>query len=209
MLIQKHLLISKLMNNSLKFISIEIAARIKELFKSLSKDYIKLVYEEEDEICSFGIFTDSDISVFTFAYNTLHGIKSKMENRQNDEYNLLYKWWIPDWSTKIRENIFDDDLRETELFNILEKLIEETGVEDEYLEDEYFSNYKNDIFDLFCLSLEELNNEKVFIKRNNDFILLVQESDNGIKGDLAREASLLRLLTKDQIEDYKSIEKKW
>jgi len=205
------------MHNKLKFIPIKKASKIKELFKSLSKEYVKLIYQEEEEICSFGIFTDSDISNYYFGYNTKEGMEeiikegiSEKENEPESEFKIDYmKWWLPEWMNAIDNECFMDDEREIELFKTMEKLIEKTDNEEEDLEDEYFSNYKDDIFDLFCESLAELRDENVFSKVAKDFILLVQESDNGISGNKIREKSISKLLTNIQIEDYKSFEKRW
>ncbi len=203
------------MKTKFKFIPIEVASRIKELFKSLSKDYLKLVYNEEEEICSFGIFTDSEISNYYFGYNTKEGleeiIKEGMAEKKKfpeEKFQIDYmKWWIPEWMNGIDEECFIDDKREIELFELLEEQL--SNCRNMKAEENDFPDYKDDVFDLFCESLAELKTENVFTKVDKNFILLVQESDNGITRNKTREKSISKLLTENQIEDYKFFEKRW
>ena len=185
----------------MKFITNKVAKRIKELFISLSKDYVKLIYEKEKEISSFGVFTDADISSFFFRYNTKEGIdkiiavgKKYQEKNPNSKIPVdHYKWWLPEWAINIDEDVFSQDEREIELFKIFEDLIESS-------EDKDFSNYKDDVFDLFCQSLKEVKDENIFSKTSNNFFLLVQEQDNGIYD--ARKESLSKILSQNQLEEY-------
>lgn len=191
------------MANKLKYIPIETAVEIKQLFLGLAKSYLSAVRESQKEINAFGVFTDSDMSVFSFACNV---IKTKTPQ---PEAPLDEKWWIPEWSGPIPEDFFDDDPRQTKLFSLLEELIEQTDVENEELEEEYFSGYKDDIFDLFCQVFVELRSTDLLNVNQSSFILLVQESDNGFSGNTAREASLTLLLSKAQLEEYRVFEKEW
>ncbi|MFK8010124.1 MAG: DUF4303 domain-containing protein [Saprospiraceae bacterium] len=201
------------MENNLKYISIKTAEKIKKLFKSLSKDYVKLIYEKEKEICSFGVFTDSDISNFFFGYNTKKGIeelkKRGIQNNKRFPDTKLkidsMKWWLPEWINDIDEEVFRYDEREIELFNTLEDLIEQVLNSDPNCEKDFFSDYKSDIFDLFCQSLMELKDENIFLKVSENFFLIVQEQDNGIYG--TREKSLSKILNKNQLKAFLKFDK--
>ena len=193
---------SQMVKNNLKFIPIKTAQKIKELFKSLSKDYVKLIYDKENEICSFGIFTDSDISNFFFGYNTKEGMEiikqdGKKYNEENPDSKFPIdndKWSIPEWKIEVDEEAFRYDSREIELFEIFDRLIKST------VSGEDFSNYKSDVFDLLCQSLKELKDKNTFSKISEDFFLLVQEQDNGIYG--TRKESLSMILTQRQLKEY-------
>lgn len=190
----------KMESKELKYISRVKANRIKDLIKSLSKDYVKLIYEIEPEICSFGVFTDSDISSFSFAYNTKEEAQQTGESIKSTFPADDNKWWIPDWQVKVDEESFRYDAREIELFKILEDLINLTASDDDYCENDDFSNYKSDVFELICQSLKEIKDENTFSNVSEDFYLLVQEQDNGIYG--SRKKSLAKILTQKQLDEY-------
>jgi len=184
------------MNRNLKYITGELTKRINYLFEELAKDYIQLVFEKESEICSFGVFTDSDISNFFFGYNTI-----EYQNIIYDEEVDNNKWWIPDWKNGIDDLVFSSDQREIELFNILKELKNLIDYSDDEKSKKHFVNYKEDVFHLICQSLERLKTQKVFNNINADFFMLIQESDNGIYG--TREQSLSLILTQKQLDEYK------
>lgn len=206
------------MENNLKFIPIEVADRIKKLFKSLAKEYIKLVYEEEeedDEICSFGIFTDSDISNYFFGYNTKEGLEEIIEEgkaykREFPESKLKVddlKWRLPEWTNGVDDECFEEDKREIEIFEILEKQISNTRNLNR--DENCFSDYKDDIFDIFCETLLELKKENVFRQVSKDFFLIVQVADSSMCRNKNRLKSLSRILNQQQISELKRFEEVW
>lgn len=172
------------------FIPKETALKFKKILKTLISDYYKDVIKKEKEICSFGIFTDSDISSFLMSCNTA----CKAKNEED-------KWWIPEWkAASIKE---DDDYYEDERYEQLEKimndLIEQSNWDFEE-EKNTFASYKNEIFDCMCMALKELKAAKLFEEVSDDFFLLVQESDNGISDE--RAISLHKIMSKEQFEAY-------
>jgi len=101
------------------FIPKETELKFKKIFKTLISDFYKYVVEREKEICSFGVFTDSDISGFVISFNTQSGmeeiIKSGIKwNKENPDSKFETdsdKWWMPEWKSESvkDENIFHKD----------------------------------------------------------------------------------------------------
>ena len=190
------------------FIPIQTASKFKKLFRQLSIDYINYIYQREKEICSFGVFTDSDISIFVFYYNTEEGmekiISSTLENQKDlTNKNIPIdsdKWWMPEWisGTTNDELFFQEDWREQELIKIMEEL--HTMTKYSFENPEKFVQYKEEIFDLICESLSEIKKEGLFYNISNDFYMLVQEEDNGIYG--TRHKSLSKILDEQQLKKY-------
>ena len=200
------------MNETSKFISEEIALEFKEKLKGLASDYLKKIFQREKEICSFGVFTDSDISGFVLYYNTKEGMKGLINsgiewNKENPDSTLQIdsgKWWMPEWYSESvdDESFFQNDKREKELYLVLEEQINKTRLfeTNDHLFNEAFVKYKEEVFDLICQSLKELKDADCFSKVSNDFFLLVQEGDNGVYG--SRKESLSKILTKNQLDKY-------
>ena len=192
------------MDKELKFITEGVAKQIKELVKALAKDCVKSIYRKEKEICSFGIFTDSDVSSFLFGYNTSAQLENiindgkayKKEFNENELPDDFLKWWLPEWKNEINEEAFNTNPKTKEAFRIMDDLIKPIKFSNRFSENDLFSRYKEDIFDLFCQVLLELKEEHVFSRTNEDFYLLVQEHDNGVYG--TRERSLLKIISKKQ-----------
>lgn len=172
------------------FIPNETELKFKKIFKSLISDYYKQVIEREKEIFSLGIFTDSDISGFIMNYNV------KRENNSESD-----KWWIPEWKSESKDDqsFYHEDDRYQELETIMNKLYKKSEWNfDE--EKNTFALYKKEIFDSICEALKELKEENLFKGVTEDFLLLVQESDNGIYD--GREISLKKIMSKEQFEAY-------
>ncbi len=197
------------MINELKYIPKNIAEQFKELFKDVAKDCLKVIFEKEEEIYAFGVFTDSDISSFLLAYNTKGNldtiIKSGVEYKNEFSITNLsddfLKWWIPEWKNEIVEQKFNNDARTKKLHKILTDLVKPIGFSD----DKTFSDYKEDIFAVFCQSLKELKEEGCFLNITEDFYLLVQEHDNGMHG--TRKQHLSKILSENQMNELINFEK--
>jgi hypothetical protein len=185
------------MKQPLTYIPVQTANRIEELFCSLAKDYLQRVYDVEEEICSFGVYTDSDISNFFFGYNTNEKRKAAHDSPSSVDHEIWSIeddiWSIPEWKNNVDDS-FQYDPREIELFGIFDTLIRSTH------SDSQFPNYKSDAFYLLCHSLKVLKDEKVFSNISTDFLLLVQEQDNGLYD--TRQDSLSLVLTPKQLEAY-------
>lgn len=195
------------------FIPLDLVLKIKILLKSLLSDYYHKVIEREREICSFGIFTDSDMSGFVIRYNTQEGIEKIIESaiKSREDYPDWNwegalddsKWWIPEWISESKgdELIYYNDKRYDELDKIMNDLRKKTWMNEN---DEVFASYKEEMFDIMCKSLEELKGEGLFRNVSENFYLLVQEQDNGIYGN--RDKSLQRILTPEQYKEYEDFD---
>lgn len=173
------------------FIPKETNLRFIKILKTLISDYYQLVIEREKEICSFGIFTDSDISGFVFYYNTKSKIKPDTD-----------KWWMPEWiADSIHdESFYHQDDRRSKLEKIMEELIGKSNWDFDDAKNT-FAIYKSEMFDSLCEALKELKDENLFKEITKDFFLLVQESDNGIYD--SHEISLKKIMSNEQFEDYR------
>lgn len=175
--------------------------KFKLLLKELIEDYYSQVLAiEKGKILAFGIFSDSDISSFIFAYNTQDGIDANIErSRKYSEFNDLETdgdiWFLPEWTSGQKKELFDYDNNPT--YDFLHKIMNLFYEENM---DESFVKYKNTMFDLFCESLKELGEENSFKRVSSDFLLLVQEGNNGIYD--TRVESLAKILSPVQMEQY-------
>lgn len=192
------------------FIPSKTAITFNEIFKSLASDYFIKISKEEKEICSFGIFTDSDISGFVFYHNIKGRIEELVKNdmeKSDEDFDAKisldsYKWWMPEWIVELvgKEPSSPKEKKYKQLEKMMSQLIEKS--EWDFEDDKNtFAHYKSDMFDLFCDALKELKNEDVFKNTTDDFFLLVQESDNGIYDNRAK--SLKKILSEQQFKEYK------
>jgi len=182
------------MNTEDNFIPRETKLKFKETLKSFILDYFKAKSEGEQTICSFGVFTDSDISSFTIACNTQNG---KAQNIRSDDV----KWWMPEWALNSASD--EKQYHKDERCKYLEKTINELIEKSNWDLDETkntFAIYKREMFDCMCDALKELKEEGLFKDVRKDFLLLVQESDNGIYE--YRQRSLKKIMTTEQLEKY-------
>jgi hypothetical protein len=151
------------------------ALQIKGLIKSLAIDCIQLISEtEKRDFSSFGVFTDSDMTVFDFFYNI------KSDTVSDDP--LTDKWWIPEW---IQQPDFDESSANYTNLNTLYTIMSGIYKQTEWASEDdnsTFAIYKEEMFDLFCAVLYELKAETAFPNTTDDFFVLVQESDNGMYG---------------------------
>ncbi len=191
------------------FIPKETESKFKTIFKTLISDYYKYVIEREKEICSFGIFTDSDISGFVISFNTQSGMEKILEsgikwNKENPDNKFKIdsdKWWMPEWkSDSVKEGFFDKDDRYNLLAGIMDELRKKSNWDFDDTKNT-FAIYKREMFDSICDALKELKEEKLFKNISKDFFLLVQESDNGIYDE--RAVSLKKIMSKKQFEEYR------
>lgn len=175
------------------FIPKETDLKFKSILKTLISDYYLQVIGREIEICSFGIFTDSDISGFVIYYNLKTNIDSDSD-----------KWWLPDWTSgSVNDNFYNQDDRYHQLEKIMNELIGKSTWDFDDKKNT-FATYKNEMFDSICDVLKELNEEKLFKNASDDFFLLVQESDNGVYEE--RTTSLNKIMSKEQFEEYQKSE---
>ena len=67
--------------------------------------------------------------------------------------------------------------------------------------------YKAELFDLICEAFKESGEKGVFKGITADFFMHVQESDNSISDK--RKASLSKILSAEQIEEYLKFHGQW
>jgi len=189
-----------------KFISFKDEARFKEQFKEVAIEYFQKAQTRENHpIISFGIFTDCDISGFIFQYNTAEGIQKNIDwtLQQQKEHPSMFQdakldgtpWSIPEWIASEKEAVInqDDDSRIRACFDMMYYF-------DEANKGDGFVAYKDKMFDLFCVCLSELKAEGIFKGTADNFVLLVQECDNGLYD--TRAESLSKILNPTQLQTY-------
>lgn len=201
---------SDLMDIEKTFIPKEIEETFKTILKTLIADYYNKVIEREKEICSFGVFTDSDISGFGLYFNTQSGIeritsagRNWKEKNPTDLSEIdADKWWMPEWTS---ESLKDKDFYYKDpRYSQLEKIMADLkGKSNWDFDDEKntFALYKREMFDTLCDVLKELKAAQLFKEVSNDFFLLVQEMDNGIYD--GRAISLKKIMSEKQFEAYR------
>jgi hypothetical protein len=167
-------------------------------FKNYTKNFLRSIQSERKKICSFGVFADQDMSSFLLCYNTKeHLIEYEVLLTTNDKISTNPAediWWIPEWEGS------DEDLREPineELHTMMNKFYKKMD----------FVKYKDTMFNLFCEALKELREEGVFLKAEDDFLLLVQESDNFSDDDDKYDLKLI--LSDKQWQSYVKFNSNW
>lgn len=164
---------------------------VQQEIKNYLKEQITYLYsqcvKEEEIVYAVGIFGDSDMA--TFALNML-----------THEPDDVEKWCIPEWNYEWDYENSDEVHKSNyhKVYEIMEDLIKGTRNDET---SENFVQYKREIFDICCQALKELKENSLFKKVSSDFLLLVQECDNGIYG--TREESLSKILTPEQMAEYK------
>lgn len=179
--------------------------------KIIATEYFNKILELEkgNKICSFGIASDSDLTVFAFHYNTPEGIEKikksaletikdfpELKERPLDDD----KWSVYEW---ISEDSKSYDIQTGKGYKEVEALMDAQYKRSNWDLDDAkntFALYKSDMFDIFCEALKEMKNENVFQNTTDDFFLLFQEGDNGIYGK--RKGSLKKILSPNQLDEY-------
>ncbi|MBD0254565.1 MAG: DUF4303 domain-containing protein [Cytophagales bacterium] len=189
------------------FVPTEVLGKLKVEVKDYLTRIVAFIYESEAELCSFGIFTDSDISGFVVGYNTAHHLNAQNISNLANPGGVLEavikssnKWWIPEWTSGSNRELRNEQY---ELYQEICDGLEEVHQKTQWHSDDgknTFILYKDDIFDLLSESLKELKEEGIFNKTDEDFFLLVQEEDNGMYGE--RGPSLKKILNDRHYRKY-------
>jgi len=164
-------------------------------FKSSFKAYVLECYKSiavENEISGLGIFTDADMSSFIIRINTSQNLVERNSESEAESDRLINKWWMPEWGWESEHDELEGDL------------VKQLEVISSNLE---FDTFKTTLFSIYCEVLAELSEEKVLENRNDDLILIVQESDNF---DSKRDKeSLSLILNENQWNEYLEFNKHW
>ena len=148
-------------------------------------------FKSENRINGIGIFTDSDMSSFVIYINTVEYLNERNLNANNEDEKLTNKWWLPEWSWESK-----DSAEQLRIMNISQKVSNQLE----------FYDFKRTLFKTYCEVLASLNNSNL-VRLDNDFIRLVQESDNfDSKTD---KNDLSKLLSQPQWTEYLKFNKYW
>ncbi|MEL6556588.1 MAG: DUF4303 domain-containing protein [Bacteroidota bacterium] len=131
-------------------------------FKAGFKSYLIKCYQsgaQQTKVTGIGVFTDSDMSNFVVYINSKDHLTQRNAESTSRNEMLTNKWWLPEWWWE------SNALEEGNLIDELERIFKQLE----------FKTYKNTLFSVYCQVLEEIKNE---INADNDFVLLVQVSDN-------------------------------
>ena len=184
---------------------------LSETLSELIKEYHSLALNIEGQINAIGIYTDADMTTFLLGYNTEEGVKEIID-RQLDT-NALFpddpcdrplddnKWLIPEWISESYEDLIEENNTKLIKANELISKLYEANVH------KNFVHYKSEMFDILCDVIATLKKSGVFGPNADQLILLVQVSDNGLNN--TREKSIKKILTKVQLEEYKSFLETW
>jgi Domain of unknown function (DUF4303) len=145
----------------------------KEQFSIELKDCIISIYdaiEDKEELISFGIYTDQDVSSMVVKYNTRNHFAEQLKDvyLRYGEIASDYRWRIPEWFNRVK-NAKLDELNVIMIYT-LQPLEFETG-------NEFF---KDTLLDLIFEVLKEVQNEGLFRSQNEDFIVCLEQTDSGI-----------------------------
>ena len=156
-----------------------------ELKLSLTQHYRNI--QEEEQILSFGIYTDGDAGSIGIYYNTYEHLQYKLkEVREKNPEELLfqryYLFFMEEWKKDISAAIKED------LLNNLNDKIYAFGSR-EY--DNGNENYKDEIFDLFVRALKEFANDNKLLNTRTDFFLHLEVSDSWIGDKMLKRISTI------------------
>ncbi|WP_422104709.1 DUF4303 domain-containing protein [Winogradskyella sp.] len=148
-------------------------------------------FTSENDINGIGIFTDSDMSSFVIYINTKSHLNERNSDADTQDEQLTNKWWLPEWYWES-----EDSSGQNRIIAITQKISSQLE----------FYDYKRTLFKTYCEILENLNDSD-FIKLDDSFVRLVQESDNfdseTDKNDLSK------ILTESQWNEYLRFNKYW
>tara|TARA_Y100000815_G_C13266733_1_gene471388 strand:- start:650 stop:1207 length:558 start_codon:yes stop_codon:yes gene_type:complete len=168
----------------------ELIGELKNVFESYLKECLN-EFPSENRVNGIGIFTDSDMSSFVVYINTVEHLNERNLNADNEDEKLTNKWWLPEWSWESK-----DSAEQERIIDISQKISNQLE----------FYDYKKTLFKTYCEILANLSNsDKVSLK--DDFVLLVQESDNfNSKTD---KNDLSKILSESQWTEYLKFNKYW
>lgn len=179
------------------FISKKQATDLLQALKLQLTNFYQEVIQLEGEICALGVFTDSDVSGFALYYNTTAGIEA-VQSEYDDLADII--WWMPEWVSENNELGFKITADYLAVSQLMEALYQSTTSSMDNIENPTFPIYKREMFDLICEALSRLKAEGLFQAVTDDFLLLVQESDNGVYD--GRAESLGKIMTAEQLSAY-------
>ena len=168
----------------------ELIGELKNEFKSYLIQCLN-EFTSESRINGIGIFTDSDMSSFVIYINTSEHLNERNLNADNEDEELTNKWWLPEWSWESK-----DSAEQEQIIGISKKISSQLE----------FYDYKRTLFKTYCEILENLNNSDL-ISLDNDFVRLVQESDN-FDSEIDKN-DLSKILTELQWIEYLKFNKYW
>lgn len=164
---------------------------VKNLKKSLDQHFKAIV--EQEELLSFGIYTDGDASTIGMYYNTkehyLKMLKASEEEGINDP--LYFLFFMEEWKKDISIALRDDQLDK------LNYEIAEFGTAAYKNGNEY---YKDEVFDLFTEALVAFKNGLASGRPQSDFFVHLEVSDHWVDEKMLKRIS--RLHNKARFVEY-------
>ncbi len=129
-----------------------------ELKNCISEVIDEIDGDNLDELCSFGIFTNQDISTISLVYNTKDNSAGQLPE---------YRWSMPEWFKEIGdENEYVDSINDL-LYNEVQP--KEIRIDPE--------NFKDNILDVMTQALLELKREGKF-SFNNQIVIYLEQADS-------------------------------
>jgi len=143
-----------------------------DLKKSLTQHYKEIKLDEE--ILSYGIYTDGDASTIGIYYNTYEHLQSKLKvaSKKYSEESfepLYYVFFMEEWKKDISELIKE------ELLDKLNQKLYDFGNKEYDIGNE---DYKDEIYDLFITALKEFKNDIQLNNTRDNFFLHLEVSDS-------------------------------
>ncbi|MCL9807528.1 DUF4303 domain-containing protein [Flavobacterium amniphilum] len=139
--------------------------QFQEILKIGTLKILKNIFETvgKDNINGFCLYSDSDASSISAAYNTKDYLVKKC-NADPDEDFEYFKWYPAEWK--------EEGLPSVEL-DALSKMLFEISTSDNLS----FAEYRKEIFSAILNSLLQLKEENLFLDLRDDFILVFYASD--------------------------------
>ena len=171
--------------------------KLTELIEELKREFKSYLiqclneFPSKNRVNGIGVFTDTDISSFMVYINTVEHLNARNLNSDNEDEKLTNKWWLPEWSWESK-----DSAGQERIIDISKKISNQLE----------FYDYKRTLFKTYCeilaeLNIADLNNE------DNDFVRLVQESDN-FDSEIDKN-DLSKILSELQWTEYLKFNKYW
>ena len=172
---------------------------ISDLKKSLHQHYKHI--KEEDEILSYGIYTDGDANTIGIYYNTYEHFQNilKVAREKNTESvvdPLYYLFFMEEWKKDISISLKDKLLSE-----LNDRLYDFHS--SEY--DKGNEDYKNETFDLFLTALKAFEKDILLENTRADFFLHMEVSDSWIDERMLKRISNIH--SKNRFLEYQEYAK--
>lgn len=139
--------------------------KFKSELKPLTKSTFQKCLEKVDanEICGFSLYSDNSAMTISVSLNT-HGHLEEMKE-DDPEYEAYFRWTPGEWKYEmINAKAF------AELNEMLQKAhLDETDIA--------FLTHRNKVYNCAVEVLEELKQEGIFTKMEDDFVLMFAVSD--------------------------------